>query len=333
VSALVAAPILSGTWSGLPRRLILTNHQSPGDIVMLTAAVRDLHRAHPAAFVTDVRTSCPAIWERNPHITPLDVQTPGVETIQCEYPLIHESNTAPYHFIHGFIEHLNERLGTRVRPTEFRGDIHLGDDERSWTSQVQDLTGIDEPFWIVSAGGKYDYTIKWWDPRRFQSVVDHFAGRIRFVQVGERQHHHPPLRGVIDLRGRTDLRQLIRLVYHAAGIITPVSLLMHLAAAVATRPDRPGSRPCVVIAGGREPTQWEAYPGHQFLHTIGALACCETGGCWRSRTLPLLDGDVNDHADRLCLDVVGHLPRCMHLITAAHVIDRIELYLARPSAI
>ena len=41
------------------RKLILRNFQSPGDIVMLTAAVRDIHRAHPGEFLTDVRTSCP----------------------------------------------------------------------------------------------------------------------------------------------------------------------------------------------------------------------------------------------------------------------------------
>ena len=48
------------------RRLILRNFQSPGDIVMLTAAVRDLHLTYPGEFVTDVRTSCPELWESNP---------------------------------------------------------------------------------------------------------------------------------------------------------------------------------------------------------------------------------------------------------------------------
>ncbi len=53
------------------RKLILSNRQSPGDIVMLTAAVRDLHRSHPGKFATDVRTSGGALWENNPHLTPL----------------------------------------------------------------------------------------------------------------------------------------------------------------------------------------------------------------------------------------------------------------------
>jgi ADP-heptose:LPS heptosyltransferase len=296
---------------------------------MLTAAVRDLHVSYPGRFLTDVRTSCPALWENNPYITKLDDTDFNATTIQCTYPLIYQSDTLPYHFIHGFIEHLNEQLDTHVRPSAFCGDIHLSQQELTDAPMLQQLTSSMDPYWIVAAGGKYDYTIKWWDPRRFQQVIDFYAGRVRFVQVGERHHHHPPLRGVIDLRGRTDLRQLIRLVYHASGILTPVSLLMHLAAAVPSPPGFPRSRPCVVIAGGREPTQWEAYPPHQYLHTIGALPCCETGGCWRSRTIPLLDGSDNDLPDRLCLNVIGYLPRCMDLITASDVINRIELYRAR----
>ena len=47
------------------RRLILRSFQSPGDILMLTAAVRDLHAAAPGQFQTDVRTSAPALWENN----------------------------------------------------------------------------------------------------------------------------------------------------------------------------------------------------------------------------------------------------------------------------
>ena len=307
--------------------LILSNFLSPGDIVMLTAAVRDLHLTYPNQFLTDVRTPCPAIWENNPYITPLR-EDDAVEIVNCHYPLIHRSNHAPYHFIHGFIEYLNERLDLHIRPTLFRGDIHISPLEKTWFSQVEEMVGWPQPFWIIVAGGKRDYTIKWWDRRRFQRVVDHFRGRILFVQVGEAGHEHPPLQNVIDLRGKTDLRQLIRLVYHAQGVLCPVTLLMHLAAAVECRPDAPKNRPCVVVAGGREPPHWEAYPHHQFLHRAGALACCDDGGCWKSRVFPLGDGDENDDPERCCVDVVGDLPRCMDLITAGDVIRAIEIYFA-----
>ena len=143
-----------------------------------------------------------------------------IHCIPMNYPLIHQSNnTLPYHFIHGFIQFLNFQLGIAVYPTAFRGDIHLSAEEISWMSQVKEITGDDKPFWIVVSGGKYDFTCKWWDVNRLQEVVDHFSGKIQFVQIGESVHNHPPLKNVIDLRSKTDLRQLIRLVYHGAKVL------------------------------------------------------------------------------------------------------------------
>ncbi len=304
------------------RRLVLTNFQSPGDVVMLTAAIRDLHRSCPGEFLTDVRTSSPQLWDNNPDITPLDESASDVEVIPCHYPMIHRSNGTPGHFVQGFADYLSNYLGVAIETSEFRGAIYLSEMEKSWTPQVEGS------FWIVVAGGKNDFTIKWWDSRRFQQVVNHFRGRITFVQTGEGGHYHPALEHVVDLRGQTDLRQFIRLTYHSAGVLSPVSLPMHLAAAVETKPGQLKHRPCVVVAGGREPPHWEAYPQHQFIHTVGALACCDNGGCWKSRTLPLGDGEPGDLPENLCVDVRGALPACMDLIIADDVIRRIEIYLA-----
>lgn len=308
------------------QKLVLKSFLSPGDVVMLTAAVRDLHLCYPNEFVIDVRTSCPQFWENNPYITPLPDDGTDVQQIDCHYPMINRSNQDPYHFIHGFIHDLNQHLNLNIRPTAFKGDIHISNLEKSWMSQVQELTEVELPFWIIAAGGKYDYTIKWWDARRFQQVVDYFQGKILFVQVGERGHYHPKLKGVIDLRGKTDLRQLVRLVYHSQGVLCPITLFMHLAAAVEVKGGRPQNRPCVVVAGGREPSHWEAYPHHQFIHTLGSLSCCDTGGCWRARTVPLGDGDEKDRPQNLCVDVIGNLPHCMHMITSEEVIRRITMY-------
>jgi ADP-heptose:LPS heptosyltransferase len=312
------------------RKLILKNSLCPGDVLMLTAAVRDLHMSHPGQFVTDVWTSCPPLWEHNPYVTRLDAADPSVEQIQCEYPLINYSNQRPYHMIHGFRLFLQERLGVPIEPHAFRGDVHLSDLEKSWMSQVEEIEGIGARFWIIVSGGKRDYTAKWWDPDRAQQVVDHFRGRIRFVQCGEGGHHHPRLQNVIDLVGKTDLRQMVRLMWHADGVICPVTMFMHLAAAVESKPGRPQNRPCVVIAGGREPPHWEAYPHHQFLHTNGALPCCDDGGCWKSRIEPLGDGDEKDQS--LCTRPVPlpngrKLPQCLDMITAADVIRAVEMYL------
>jgi hypothetical protein len=102
------------------RNLILSNFQSVGDILLITAAVRDLHRCHPGVFQTDVRTPFPQLWENNAFLTPLLDGDPDVDLCHCHYPLIDQSNKTPFHFIYGFSHFLNERLGLNISPTEFR---------------------------------------------------------------------------------------------------------------------------------------------------------------------------------------------------------------------
>ena|GEM_PF-6246470 len=310
------------------RRLILRSFQSPGDIVMLTAAVRDLHASHPGQFETDVRTSADALWENNPFITHLQEGAADVETLDMHYPLIHHSNQRPYHFLHGYPQYLEERLGVKIPVTQFKGDIHLSPSEKR--SVPLDGHPLPDRYWIIVAGGKYDFTAKWWNPASYQKVVDHFQGTIHFVQVGESGHWHLPLTGVTNLIGKTSTRQFVNLMYHAEGVICPVTFAMHLAAAVETRPGRAKHRPCVVLAGGREPTHWEAYPHHQYLTTVGALLCCLDGGCWKSRCQPAGDGDVKDR-EELCEQPVQvtpglRIPRCLDMITPEDVIRRVELY-------
>lgn len=312
------------------RKLILKSYLSPGDIVMLTATVRDLHLAYPGQFLTDVRTSVQELWENSPYLTPLEVDAPDVQSIEMHYPLIHHSNTRPYHFIHGYTQYLEEQLQLRIPVTQFKGDIHLSELEKSWMSQVGEF-GYDGPFWLMVAGGKHDFTAKWWNPASYQKVVDHFWGRLPFIQVGDRRHWHPPLKRVLNLIGKTDFRQFVRLVYHADGVVCPVTFAMHLAAAVESRPGNPKNRACVVIAGGREPVQWEAYPHHQFISTNGALWCCDNGGCWKSRCQLVGDGDEKDQQNLCHQPVViqPHLriPKCMEMVTDKDVIRRIEMYL------
>lgn len=310
-----------------PTKLILRNNQSPGDVTMLTAAVRDLHACYPGRYLTDVRGKCPDLWKHNPLLTQLSEDDTEVREIHCRYPLINRSNDWPYHFLHGFIHFLNRELRLAIRPRAIKGDIHLSVEEKERPSAVQNILGVDLPFWIVAAGGKTDYTIKWWSTERYQAVVDAFKGRVLFVQIGQDHHHHPKLSNVIDLRGKTSLRDLVLLMHHAQGVLSPVTAAMHLAAAVPVKPGSPKLRPCVVIAGGREPPHWECYPNHQFVHTVGMLTCCETGGCWKKRTVPLGDGNDRDRPENLCQQVVeGPLPRCMAMITPDEIVRRIEGY-------
>lgn len=317
------------------RKVILHNSLSPGDIIMLTAAVRDFMRAHENDYAVDVRTSCSEIWYNNIYLTPLRDDEPGVIHIDMEYPLIHDSNRLPYHFIHAFRKFLQEKLELSIPQGAFKGDIHLSWQEQTDPGPVEKETGEDKPYWVIVAGGKNDFTCKLWDTQRMQQVVDYMSEQgIQCVQIGleGENHSHPPLQGVVNMVGKTSLRELILVIYHSSGVVCPVTAAMHLAAAVPVRSGRClGSlRPCIVIAGGREPTHWEQYPGHVYLSTVGALSCCASQGCWKSRVVPLGDGDDKDSSN-LCEQPVRlksgqRIPKCLDLITADDVISGIKKY-------
>lgn len=309
------------------RKLILHSPHAPGDVTMLTTAIRDLHKTYPNEYLTDIDTTCNDVFENNPYITKLNKHDQDTAYITMEYPLIHNSNKGSYHFIHGYRKFLETQIGRKIIQGDFKPDIHIGEEEKQWFSAVREITMDNRLYWIIDAGFKNDFTAKAWPAQRYQEVVDHFKDKIQFVQIGHKDHNHPKLKGVINLVGKTDNRQLIRLVFHSIGVLTPVSWPMVLAAAVPMSIPVPRNRSCVVIAGGREPMQWQAYPNHQFIHTCGSLVCCDEGGCWKSRVVPIGDGDLKDK-ENLCEAPTKvndqDIATCMDMITTDMVINAID---------
>ena len=44
------------------KKVFIYQNQSPGDILMLTAAIRDLYAAHNDKFLINVRTTAMPLW-------------------------------------------------------------------------------------------------------------------------------------------------------------------------------------------------------------------------------------------------------------------------------
>ena len=297
--------------------ILLRQHQSPGDLMTLTAAIHSIHAAYPGRWTVDVSTSCDAIFEHNPGITTLrGRQRRAALWIDMQYPSIHRSDDVLTPFLAGFVRFLADQLQVPIPLATNRPHLYLSDEEQGWMSQVAELAGgKDIPYWIVNAGVKQDFTAKQWPVEYYQEVIDQTRGRIQWVQVGESHHNHPDLRGVIDLRGQTDARQLIRLVYHSRGGLGPVTFLQHLCAA--------WEKPYICLLGGREPVTWVQYPLQHTLHTIGQLPCCQARACWKSRVVPLGDGDEKDTSlcDQPSMTGVRPVAGCMARITPRMVLD------------
>lgn len=324
-----------------PQKLLLLNRLAPGDILVMTNVLRDLHKAYPGKYLTDVRTPCNEIFEHNPYITKLqyseskytvlnsmfatgkrDNEPPrnhiemldDVAVIDMMYPAIHQSGTSGWHFSQGHRAFLEEALGIKIPQTELRPEIYLSQAEKSWTNPLVLRKGseyLDARYWVINAGSKSDFSLKQYP--YYQEVVDILVSDIystlpkdvKIVQIGQRTHKHEPLKGVVDMVGETNIRELFRLIYRAEGVITCVSLPMHVAAAF--------SKPCVVVAGGREGTRWELYPNQQFLYVNGCLPCAPYDGCWKS--------GIED-----CQNKRSGVPKCMTLIKPSRVAEAVGMY-------
>lgn len=330
------------------KKIIFETKLSPGDVVMLTAAIRDFYSVYSYKYDVGVSTFFPDLFLNNPYVNQFEFQKVSegkfensskfedengdpIESLYVHYPIINDCNEQPYHFLHGYRKFLQAHYGP-IPQGPYRGDIHLSEEEKSGT-EILDRFGIKGPFWIVCAGGKRDFTTKWWDPNRYREVVRYFRGKIQFVQIGSKKDFHQPIPEAINLVGKTSVRDLVNLTYHCNGIVCPITLIMHLAAAVPLRKDFPlSSRPCVVVAGSREPAHWTQYPGHQHLHRNGMLPCSPLGGgCWKGRCQVIDDDSPSNDEKALCslpvqVNPTLRIPKCMDMIKASDVIRSIELY-------
>lgn len=293
-----------------------------GDVVASTALVRDLKRSNPTLQIS-VDTPFPEVYYRNPYLTNVDTPVDRLlEISEADYRAGVQQASAGrrWHFLEWFCELASQRLGLPCPLTEARPYLVL--DIPRWPN-------VPWPqYWVIFAGGKTDITVKHWSFDRYQELVGQLLERgVHLVQTGRSQDIHPPLYGAHDLVGHGGPMELFELIYHAAGVICPITSGMHIAAAF--------GKPCVVLAGGREEPWWAAYnkdfgsfaelpiaTPHRFLHTIGQLDCCLRQGCWKRR--------LWGTGPESCLARVSTerqtLPACMEMLQVRMVVDAVLSY-------
>lgn len=281
----------------LPRKYLFQFRRAPGDALMLTALVRDLKLTYGADMELHVQTRYPDIWRHNPYIASLDSENipRGVIVMNLDRGrnsvdrkgLTLSQRGANRHYLTFFHEEFTRRTGIKVDVLYSKPDLHLTEEEKA-----NPLVG--GRYWVVVPGFKSDMTTKAYRSDWWQEAINKLCHKgLSFVQEGATKpdHFNPILENVLNLVNKTSIRDLIRNIYHAEGIISGVSLPMHIAGAL--------EKPCVVIMGGREEPSYEHYYGqfgpraqpvvmpHAMLDTIGKLPCCQTRGCWLRRVVPL----------------------------------------------
>jgi len=248
------------------------------------------------------------------------------EEFDVQYDAINEAGSSGIHFSNAYHLSIEKLLGVKYKQHSLLPEVHLTDEEKNWISQVEQDSGYRGKYWIINAGYKGDYTLKNWGYTNWMELVHLLKNDVQFVQVGEANpdHTHTPLPGVIDLVGKTSLRELIRLTHHSEGAVCHVSLQMHLQAAF--------QKPCVVIAGGRESQRWEYYPHHRYLETTGFLDCCAYDGCWLSGHKKFEEKEGKE-VNKICTNMVGwdgdvkhQRQKCMAMISPEMVAGEVRNY-------
>lgn len=292
-------------------KILFKNHQAPGDIVAMTGAIRDLKKQYPFHEIA-MDTTAMDIWINNPYLSWFSHDQADI-VFTLDYPDVHRSNQSGRHFTQAYYLRLEEFLGLPVRQLSIWPDLHLTDAEKQ-------TPPIDGKYWIVNSGYKSDFPLKSWGHENYQRVVDMLAGQVQFVQVGEDSpgHVHFPLAGAINKIGSTTFRDYMILAYHSCGSLGPVSMHLHVGAAF--------RKPCVIVAGAREPWRWEAYPNQRYVGMNGLLPCSPAGnGCWKCY-LPsqLAEGDSGN--GKVCTNLDNGRARCMTMITPEMVVAEIMRY-------
>lgn len=340
----------------LPKQIVFHNRQAIGDILMFTAGIRDFKFQFPDIKV-QVKSTAFHLWDHNPLLNreqwpnvidphalhtgkekPTDIQMLELnkkailQAVEEDRPVqvyigpskaTNASNRRDLHFANAFRISMEAALGVTITQGPIRPDIYMSEQEYNAPPL------IEPPYWLITAGEKGDWTCKTY-PFAFWEAVVKAMPQIKFVQIGVTGHKHPNLKGpnVVNYVGKTQdkntgIRNLFNLFNYCEGSANLVSFAMHLAAGF--------NKPCVTIAGAREPVWFTRYPGQQYLATDGCLPCTvssngEPTACWKC------DIKGCPHKQKIALEAtkeeLQEVPTCAALIRPEEVVRAIEHYYA-----
>ncbi len=148
---------------------------------------------------------------------------------------------------------LTSALGCPVESSDYQGLLRAGDEDLAGARAALREAGWDGDGEVVvfACGASRGREAKEWPGERLMGACRHNAGNGVWSVVVGTEHRmgvvHAPAEGVLDLTGRTGLRDLMGLLSLARLFVGIDSGVLHLAAALGT--------PCVALFGPTDPQQ------------------------------------------------------------------------------
>ncbi len=265
-------PVPAGTDLDAPKVLIHFG-QSPGDDLLCTTIFREL--AIRGVGIHWMMTYFPDLFVNNPDVAAIvsrdEILVKTAQQFGARFVL-------PVYAKHDWENDLGDpvpqahilavmcEMAGITGPVSLRPYLNLSPLESGFGRFAHDQIAIH----TTGAAAKFPMKNKEWSVDRFQQVVDALKRDCKFVQLGSASD--PPLSGVVDLRGKTSIRQSAAVLQNSSIFIGLVGFLMHLARAVDTR--------SVVVYGGRElPTQSGYSCNENITHLLPCSPCWQWNRC------------------------------------------------------
>lgn len=258
--------------------LFRLNGNGLGDMLIMTAVMRLIYRATGQRFI--ILTKKPDIFAHNPLVARvIPISGPIIKPFAkwfmrnihhdhmgecCWRPgqaitpdIVQQDHRRPVH-----LAQLNsEHLGLNLDYSKIACEIYFSDDEiLTWDRKYRDLP---QDFAIIKPTGRTDWTPnKEWGVENYQAVVNGLP-QIPWIQVGENKDEC--LHNVLDLRGKTSVRELFYLIKRARFVLAVEGLYNHAASAFGT--------PSFVVFSGIHLPEIACYANTRAIVRVPQTAC------------------------------------------------------------
>lgn len=269
--------------SGVPSHILYFG-DSLGDNLLITTIARELNnRGYKNIWV---KCNRPLMFENNKDIKlviPLNtllssllLKTFSVKVCQLKYTEYIEAEDRDLipnkHIILKFMECLGLQGNIQNKPM-----LNLYNKEKQFgkfsKNQITICTSSNAT--IIPMKNKEWYTA------RYQQIVNTLKTKYQFIQIGVADDE--PLENVIDMRGKTTIRETASILFQSKLLVSHVGFLMHLARAVDC-----GS---VIIYGGREHPNQSGYSCNSNIYQKE-----DCSPCWQHNRCDF---------DKMCMDKIS----------------------------
>jgi len=145
-------------------------------------------------------------------------------------------------------------------PGILKPDFYLTEDEKRKGKLYPNQVCIQS----TGIGAKQHMHNKDWYVERFEEVVAALENKFTFIQIGSANDNLLP--SVIDMRGKTTIREAAAILHNSKFFIGQVGFLMHLSRAVDCK--------AIIIFGGRERPDQSGYKCNINLYSPVSCAPC-----------------------------------------------------------